>query len=287
MIKYHSKEYPSSIPLRCEEIAAHLDIEKISPVLPAYSLHTEYSYGKRKFTSTLYDENSLLATSHKKNIPQLWKDNEWAKEFAQFLIKLCKNQAPPDIIEIHPPFTDYTSSVENFVERYIIFEDLIKSQFPDVTILIENRCGSTYPKAKFLLSKSDDFKELSHAIDKNKLTLKFALDIPQLYTAHNCDNKKPDKYISSLNSIYDVRHNIYGVHLWGKMRSASGRKVSHCGDLKSYFEYDEKIHTDFLTAFHDFFNDEIARKLVLEVNSSNADIDSIIKDLKTINCQFI
>ncbi len=31
MVKYHNKEYPLQIPLRIEEVAAHFDIQKISP----------------------------------------------------------------------------------------------------------------------------------------------------------------------------------------------------------------------------------------------------------------
>ena len=47
MIKYHNQAYPADIPLRTEECAAHFDITSIHSGL-RWSLHTEYSYGKRR-----------------------------------------------------------------------------------------------------------------------------------------------------------------------------------------------------------------------------------------------
>lgn len=52
MIKYHGHEYPIEIPLRMEEIAAHLDISRIGGKLKR-SLHTEYSYGKRRLPKSI------------------------------------------------------------------------------------------------------------------------------------------------------------------------------------------------------------------------------------------
>lgn len=51
MVKYHKQEYPEDIPLKIEEVATHFDISKINGIL-GYSLHTEYSYGKRKFDTS-------------------------------------------------------------------------------------------------------------------------------------------------------------------------------------------------------------------------------------------
>lgn len=51
MVKYHSKEYPNDISLGICELATHFDIDKIVVYGERYSLHTEYSYGKRNFSS--------------------------------------------------------------------------------------------------------------------------------------------------------------------------------------------------------------------------------------------
>lgn len=42
MVKYHTQSYPTDIPLRIEECAAHLDITSVDADL-RYSLHTEYT----------------------------------------------------------------------------------------------------------------------------------------------------------------------------------------------------------------------------------------------------
>ena len=48
MVKYNKRKYPSDIPLRIEEKAAHFDITRVETKLEC-SLHTEYSFDKRKF----------------------------------------------------------------------------------------------------------------------------------------------------------------------------------------------------------------------------------------------
>jgi hypothetical protein len=77
MVKYHGQTYPREIPLRVEEVAGHFDIERINHSL-RYSLHTEYSYGKRKFESggdfyfTLHNSGRMnMKTSFRSGIRSL------------------------------------------------------------------------------------------------------------------------------------------------------------------------------------------------------------------------
>ena len=53
MVKYHTQSYPDDIPLRTEECASHFDSTTVTAEL-GLSLHTEYSYGKRKFNSAAF-----------------------------------------------------------------------------------------------------------------------------------------------------------------------------------------------------------------------------------------
>ncbi len=87
MIKYYGQEYPADVPLRIEEIAAHFDITSIGGRLEK-SLHTEYSYRKRALNSPLIMKCPELATAHKDRVPQLWKNEQWAAQFANFIIEL-------------------------------------------------------------------------------------------------------------------------------------------------------------------------------------------------------
>jgi len=88
MVKYHTQAYPTDIPLRAEECAAHFDITSVKADL-RYSLHTEYSYGKRKFDSELVNRFPSVVSAQKDGVPQLWKDESWAAEFAQFIFALA------------------------------------------------------------------------------------------------------------------------------------------------------------------------------------------------------
>ena len=81
MIKYHGQEYPADVPLRIEEIAAHFDIMYVGGKL-GQSLHTEYSYGKHKFNSKLIANYQEIYSAQKDGVPQLWKNETWALQFA-------------------------------------------------------------------------------------------------------------------------------------------------------------------------------------------------------------
>lgn len=282
MVKYHAQAYPGDIPLRTEECAAHFDISSVSADLK-YSLHTEYSYGKRKFDSGLVRRFSTITAAQKDGVPQLWKSEQWASEFAQFVFALA-GDAIPAVIEVHPPFADY-ATFDSFLSSYTVFETAVLERFPDVSILIENRCGSVYKGGKFLVSKLTEVETICNLIVQNNLQLKIAYDVPQIYTAHNV--KKTEQYIDLLHKTADFRAQIGGVHLWGKRKSESGRMVAHCGDLTSYFGEDIDLKGRFLQAFNTCFDDGVARKMVLEVNSGNEDLMSIVADLRENGVVFV
>ncbi len=282
MIKYHSQEYPKEIPLRLEEIAAHFDVTGIKGRL-GYSLHTEYSYGKRYFNSDLISTCREIRYAQKDGVPQLWKNQTWASQFADFIFSLVGNGPDPRVIEIHPPFNDY-ADIEGFIEVYSVFEYRILERFPNVEILIENRCGSVYHGGRFILSKVQDIEALSEEIEHKGLKLRIAYDVPQIYTAHNA--KIEESFIGLLQDTKPYRDFIGGVHLWGKRISDTGRKVSHCGNLDTYFG-DMKIKDHFLNEFKDCFDDGKVRKMVLEVNSGNEDLRSILSDLTSVGVAFV
>ena len=119
-VKYHKKKYPEDITPDLVEVAGHFDKDKIDDV-ENYSLHTEYIYGKRKFSSELIKKYPELCEANKKEIPQLWKSKKWAEEFAHFVFDLTLNHTAPKVLEIHPPFSDYCN-LEQFIERYSTFE---------------------------------------------------------------------------------------------------------------------------------------------------------------------
>ena len=125
---------------------------------------------------------------------------------------------------------------------------------------------------------------LCDAIVNAGLQLKIAYDVPQIYTAHNA--KSEEKLISLLEEIKPFRGFIGGVHLWGKSISSTGRKVAHCGDLNSYFG-NQGIKEHFLEAFRECFDDGVVRKMVLEVNSGNDDLRSIVTDLCSVGISFV
>ena len=285
MIKYHNKKYPADIPLHIEEIAAHFDIKSIGGSLEK-SIHTEYSYGKRKWDSSLVKYYTEIVAAQRNGIPQLWKNETWSSQFADYLINIIGDGSAPKVIEVHPPFSDYTN-ISSFIKNYSLFEKRITDRFPSVQILIENRFGSRYVKkgCEFILSKNNDIRLLCDEISRSNLGLRIAYDVPQIYTAYNA--KTEEEFITLLEEAKSFREFIGGVHLWGKRISPKGRKVSHCGDLNSYFLGDTVIKSHFLKSFRDCFDDGVVRKMVLEVNSRNEDLESIINDLTGVRINFV
>ena len=84
LVEYNGVPYPEGYAASLKEVAGHFDKCEIETT-EKYSLHTEYSYGKRKFDSNIISKFEELKTSNKDGVPQLWKSNKWAEEFAAFL----------------------------------------------------------------------------------------------------------------------------------------------------------------------------------------------------------
>lgn len=279
LVEYNGVPYPEGYEAKIKEVAAHFDKTNIEEA-DCYSLHTEYSYGKRKLDSKLLESFPELRNSHKDNIPQLWKSKEWALEFAEFIIVLTKNKAAPTVIEVHPPFNDYCT-LDEFIERYICFEKRIHEVYPETIIVLENRAGAVYKGGKFIVSKAKEIVALCEAISANKVYLGVVLDFPQLLTAEGIDTLKfnEDKYFSAIDMLCEYRGLIKGIHIWGKKKSQTGRWVAHSGNLDTYFGCNQDVKAKFIEGIMKVCSDDIPRFLVPEVNSGAEDLMMIMHDI--------
>ncbi|MBA7530325.1 hypothetical protein ES705_22528 [subsurface metagenome] len=287
-VLYKNKQYPNGITPKIQEIAAHFDKTKIKlkPKLE-YSLHTEYSYAKRLMENQILKDLATIKNGHKNFIPKLWVDKKWSIEFVEFIKNLVHDNPQPKIIEIHPPFTDYCTSIDDFLEVYSFFENKIKEVYENVEILLENRYGTTYSGGRFLISNTEELVELSRQIDKRDLELKIALDPPQLITGNKIELLKiVQKDISrTLESLKTIKHNIKSLHLWGKKIGKTGSFIAHQGDLNTLFSNKQKLKNMFLFQLTEVLNDNTPRYFVPEVNGKNDDLHSIVNDL--LNSGFI
>ena len=276
-VEYNNVKYPDGYNSDIQEVAAHFDKEDIE-VSEKYSLHTEYSYGKRKFDTELISKFPALVDAQKDGIPQLWKSEEWALQFADFIIELTAKSNQPTTIEIHPPFNDYCS-MDEFIERYKVFEIKIKEQYPETNIVIENRAGAVYRGGKFLIGKAKEIVALCEQIKLHNLQLRIVLDFPQLLTAESIDTLKfkHEKYQSVIDVISQYRDLIKGIHIWGKKKSETGRWVAHCGNFDTYFEDNEEYKKIFISGIEKICNDGQKRFFVPEVNSGFEDLNSILR----------
>ena len=277
-VQYGGNTYPDGIIPELIEVAGHLDKESIKD-LPNYSLHTEYSYGKRVLSSALIKQFPELCNANKDGVPQLWKSNIWAEQFAEFVLTLTNKHVAPKVIEIHPPFSDYCD-IGQFTERYIVFEKLIHNTYQNTEIVIENRAGSVYHGGKFIVGKATEIATLCEKIRKNNINLGVVLDFPQLLTAENIKTDAFDqkKYLFAIDTIYPYQSVIKGIHIWGKKKNASGRWVAHCGTLDTYIE-NPNDKAVFISGIKKICSDGQSRFFVPEVNSGTDDSNAVINDV--------
>lgn len=278
-VQYHDIPYPDGFTSNIREVAANFGKDEIE-TFELYSLHTEYSYGKRNFDTDVISKFEELKTAQKDGVPQLWKSDKWAEEFAEFIFALTKDKNHPTVIEIHPPFNDYCD-IASFLDKYIIFEKKIHEIYPNVVIVIENRAGSVYHGGKFIIGKSNEIIELCEKIKKNNINLGVVLDFPQLLTAERFDTLKfdTDKYFAIIDKISEYRDIIKGIHIWGKKKSAGGRWVAHAGDFNTYFGNNIEYKSAFIEGIMKVCDDNTKRFLVPEVNTGAEDLASIINDI--------
>ncbi len=285
-IKYHGLNYPKGIHPKIIEVAGHFDTvplkdRKISKNIKI-SLHTEYSAKDRHMKSI---RSSVLKTSLRKwwgkQVPDLWANIQWTKDFANFILDLVKEyEEQIEIIEIHPPIPR-KYNWNTFIINYQTFYSIVKQKLLNAQILIENRNG-------FLLSGVCDFQILSSIIDKSKIDLGLIIDFPQLLNyekAKDCENKLN----SVMQQINNFKHNVKAFHLWGQV----GRR-SHAGDINDYFNNDEILINNFYSNLANIFlNKNQKYYFIPEINSGNENktknqcLYNIVQQLKNTGFKFI
>ncbi len=280
-VKYHRLDYPAGINPTVQEVSGVFGKERLEPCSKKLSLHTEFSFGSRNLQKGPVSRYPCLCRSQKNGIPQLWKSRQWAKEFAEYVMEFCGDQIP-SILEVHPPFAEY-SSLESFLDVYSVFEEQIKPVYREVRILVENRYGTQYQPSPFVFSRLDSFLELSSRLDRSGLQLKMAFDVPQLLSAHRVRPSTSSSIQEMLEALTAVRKNILGIHLWGKGPNGG----AHCGDLNSYFRGKQAVKRLLLNSLYRLLDDDSPRYFVPEINSCQADLDSIVGDLLESGFTFV
>ena len=201
------------------------------------------------------------------------------------MIELTKGHPAPQVIEIHPPFSDYCD-IEVFIERFSFFQRGIWKEFPDTEIVIENRAGAVYHGGRFIISKAREIASLCERIQQTDTDLGVVLDFPQLLTAESI---KPDafdreKYNAAIDKLYPYQNVIRGIHIWGKKKSSSGRWVAHSGTLDTFILNSEDKAV-FIEGIRRICSDGRPRFFVPEVNSGRDDLKSVVRDVLSLSSE--
>ncbi len=280
LLRYGHQRFPDAMNPLLAEVPAHFDVTGLKVDGP-YSLHSEYCSKARKFNSPLLDGLDVLKGSHRKMVPELWTSEAWAREFAQFIFRLAGLNAPPHIIEVHPPFQDGKQTMEGFLDIYSIFESEILARFPDCRFVIENRAGTKHPKP-FLVSGADSLLALGKALAVGNLKLGIALDLPQLYThEHGSKHLVGREVTTLLEKLLPIHDQIHTLHLWG--RGPMGG--AHSGDLDGLFDPKTGAKQACLEVLRTMFDDCRPRFLVLEVSHKAGELVAILDDLQKAGFQ--
>lgn len=285
-IEYRGRSYPGGIDPQIEEVAAHFDSGE-KDIEMDYSLHTEYSYGKRDMSSGFLEGLEGIKSANKSGVPQLWYSKDWAGEFCDYIERFIGGNKPPELIEIHPPFDDYCSEISDFLDIYKVFEEEILDIFPSVDLVIENRFGTVYRGGSFLVSRSVDTENLSRKIKSRGLDLRLAVDFPQIFSAENLSigDFNEDQIRNIVRSLDPIKDDINCVHLWGKRKGKNGRTLAHFGTLDTYFG-DGHLKEVFLSEIFNLLDDDRLRYFVPEVNGKQEELQEIVNDLISVGFRF-
>lgn len=279
-VRYGRLSYPDGIRPVLQEVPAHFDIAGLDVAGP-YSLHTEYSAGDREMDSPALMGLDTIRSSVRRGLPLLWQSVEWAREFAAFVVALVGANPAPTVIEVHPPFRSSCPTNDAFLDRYEVFEGAILAAFPEAEIVIENRHGSRNG-GRFLVSTAEDLVALGEEIAIRGLRLGIALDVPQVM---NADLGRPPYRYGDLSDLVGrlrpVSQGIETIHLWGRKGISA-----HVGDLDDLVGGDAEVKAELLSALHDLLADGRPRYLVPEVNSSEAHLHAIVRDLVEAGFEF-
>jgi len=308
-IKVEKRNYPPHITAELQEISGDFAIEKNLSVNFPYSLHTESSHSihirkKKKitFNSKIITDFKSIASAQRNGIPQLWCNVEWSNEFFEFINWLVGSSIPPEVLEIHPPFNDYCTSFEQFLDIFKIFQNKFYGKYNDTKVVIENRFGTMYKdedgkEGRFLLSTCNDILKFADILYNNSdIGLKIVLDYPQIFSAIISEDNKVSmdnleravEKIKSFNKdLKKYRTVISGLHMWGKQKNKNEKWNPHSGDFDTFFSNNQSLKYDFLESVFDAFNDDIPRYFVPEVYlGSQNDLHSIVRDMEKVNFVF-
>ncbi|MEW6448967.1 MAG: hypothetical protein AB1426_12960, partial [Bacillota bacterium] len=221
-------------------------------------------------------------------LPLLWFSKEWSLAFVHFIELLTEAAAQPEAIEVYPPFTAYMTTINDFLNVYLYFEDGIKRLFPGSKIMICNRNKAAQRDMKFLISSADDLEQLCDAIAKYQLDLRIGLDVSQLLEteAYHARYMGDDKIRLLFGKVKDFRDYISGIHVLGKMRGAEGRKRANSEDFDSMFGHSRNKKRAFLESLPFVFDDEVARYFVPEITGGIDRINSVVRDLQSAGFLF-
>jgi hypothetical protein len=310
-------KYPSHIKANIHEISGNFDKEKLPQNNSFYSLHTDSASKSRLFNSKVFHDLKHLKSAQKKGIPQLWYDENWARNFFTFIDQIIGYNNPPEVLEIHPPFIncpifencrlspkkfDFFKAFKIFLDVFDVFYKQFKEKYKETTILIENM-GSNW-NGRFLLSKPSDMLEFACILKNSYPNLKIVLDYPQIFSAVYISTSKKKKkelrmrgimiddeileeVVLFNNKLKKNKEVIGGFHMWGKSKDKKGNWVSHVGNFDTLFSYNNNLKHDFLNSVVSTFNDDIARYFVPEVNSGEKDFHSIVADMEKFRFKFI
>lgn len=284
VVQYGRLKYPSNVRPRFVEIPGHFDVRRLAEHQLPYSLHTEYSYGSRRFDNPIVSQFPELVQRQTNGVPRLWASGSWAVQFAHYVLQLASGDWPPDIVEVHPPYVSDCSSVDEFLDRYSLFEEEIRAVWPSTCIVLENRSGTPLRRERFLVSMTHDITTLCERVQSRRHTLRMVLDVPQLMSAHRINAQSTPKATADLmSSVKPHADLILGIHLWGKI----GRAAHH-GDLRSLCHNRADVKEALLGGLADLLDDGIDRYLVPEVNDRDPSVVlSVLQDLESAGFELV
>lgn len=209
LVGFGRKEYPAGIPIRLYTLPGDFDIQPFRVDVP-YILNTEKAFYPSRFSSSALDTCDEIGRWQIEQFPQLWSNDRWAAQFALFILRLTQFSAPPEVIELYPPFFNCGGDIEEFLDRYSVFEYFIQRVYPETELVLLNR-HTSFNRFGYLISKAEELAETAELLRRKRLSLKIGVDIPELLIFEKAFTPSRIRYV--FETLSPIRDSVSGFHL--------------------------------------------------------------------------
>lgn len=262
------------------------NIDQVNTLLPVTTKGITYPEDVKRKSSIAYVESTdgtlrdapvssyILRIHYDKDNDIVWKDTAKLKVVISNLHDTYEKYGVPYALELLSPLRSPTYNEEEFFEQYRLLEKSMK-KYTNMKIVLVNGPQRHNAKFKYLMQSTEDIIRIRNIAKDMKFKLKFAVNISKLIKKKNYLGDFEDDF----NRLSEMRNAIVGIHLSGKLGSASFMKWRYKDDNLLFNKFEYPHSSDFLGCISALLNDNLCRYFVPEGINNASKLEELVDDL--------